>query len=417
VLWAAGIVIALVAIALLLINLGMWEDLSQLSNERKERVATFMGIGVTLTVIIVLLTIGGASRAWTGFANRTVWDWLQLLIVPVALASIGFWFTVQQDARQQQIEDQRAKQAQQIEDRRAKAERELAEQRAQDEALQAYLSQMGSLLLEEDLRDSDEYEVRNLARARTLTVLERLDPSRKEKVMLFLIETNLVQRTGDLKAGGGPILGLDGADLSKVTLSSLPLSGAHLEGVNLEGADLAYVRLEDADLSAAQLSNADLHSANLEGADLAYADLEGADLHEANLKNVRLTSAKLDDANLMSTNLAGVDFSDDLNLVNAVLPYANLSDTDLSEADLEGANLASADLEGANLPWANLSDTDLRGADLSGATGWTEGQLTAAKSLEGATMPDGQILKSDFNPGPTLEEWLKSKGRGEDSGE
>jgi hypothetical protein len=29
-------------------------------------------------------------------------------------------------------------------------------------------------------------------------------------------------------------------------------------------------------------------------------------------------------------------------------------------------------------------------------------------------MPNGQTLKSDDNPdGPTLEEWLKSKGRGE----
>ena len=55
------------------------------------------------------------------------------------------------------------------------------EQRAQDPALQAYLDQMSTLLLEKDLRNSEEdSEVRTLARARTLTVLERLDPSRKE---------------------------------------------------------------------------------------------------------------------------------------------------------------------------------------------------------------------------------------------
>ena len=41
--------------------------------------------------------------------------------------------------------------------------------------------------------------------------------------------------------------------------------------------------------------------------------------------------------------------------------------------------------------------------------------LELAKSLEGATMPDGQILKSDDNPdGPTFEDWIKSKGRGEE---
>ncbi len=41
----------------------------------------------------------------------------------------------------------------------------------------------------------------------------------------------------------------------------------------------------------------------------------------------------------------------------------------------------------------------------------SQGQLEVARSLEGATMPDGQVLKSADNPDrPTLEEWLKSRG-------
>jgi hypothetical protein len=102
---------------------------------------------------------------WTEFGERSGWDWLQLLIVPLAIAVIGLWFTAQQDARQQQIEN-----------RRAASDRQIAEQNAQDDALQAYLDQMSTLLLDKDLRTSDEdSEVRTLARARTLLVLERLD--------------------------------------------------------------------------------------------------------------------------------------------------------------------------------------------------------------------------------------------------
>src|SRR3712207_4308253 len=151
---------------------------------------------------------------WTGFRNKTVWDFLQLLIVPLMLAAIGFWFTAQQDARQQAIEDQRAQQAQKIENQRAEAERALAEQRAQDEALQAYLDQMSTLLLKQDLRASDEdSEVRTLARARTLTVLERLDPSRKPTVMQFLVEAELVQRVEER----APIIDLSRAALTDAT--------------------------------------------------------------------------------------------------------------------------------------------------------------------------------------------------------
>jgi hypothetical protein len=89
---------------------------------------------------------------------------------------------------------------------------------------------------------------------------------------------------------------------------------------------------------------------------------------------------------------------------------ANLGGADLHEVDLGGADLKGAKLEGANLREANL-----REANLSGALEWTEEQLSEARSLEGATMPDGQILKSDDNPNrPTFEEWLKSQGRQED---
>jgi hypothetical protein len=102
-------------------------------------------------------------KPWTlrEFGGKTLWDWLQLLIGPVMLSLATVAFARQQDARQQRIEN-----------KRAEAERELAEQRAQDEVLQAYLTQMSTLLLEKDLRSSEEdSEVRTLARARTLTVL------------------------------------------------------------------------------------------------------------------------------------------------------------------------------------------------------------------------------------------------------
>jgi hypothetical protein len=215
----------------------------------------------------------------------TVRHWLELLIVPLVIAGIGFWFTAQQDARMQQIEDQRAA-----------SEQELEAQRAQDAALQAYLDQMTALLLEKDLRNSEVgSEVQTLAQARTLTVLERSDPSRKTEVMRFLVAAQLVQ----VVDGNEPVI-------------------------------------------------------------LLYR----ADLHGADLRNADLRGAELDEAPLYSANLRGAD---------------------LREADLRG--------------------TDLRTADLTAAKGVDIEQLEQqAFSLEGATLPNGQ----------KYEEWLKSKGSGED---
>src|SRR5687767_5613018 len=67
---------------------------------------------------------------WTGLRGKTLWDWLLLisaLAVPVVVGFAGLWFTQQQEARQQDIEDQRS----------------------QDTAMQAYLDNMSTLLIDE----------------------------------------------------------------------------------------------------------------------------------------------------------------------------------------------------------------------------------------------------------------------------
>jgi hypothetical protein len=115
-----------------------------------------------------------------------------------------------------------------------------------------------------------------------------------------------------------------------------------------------------------------------------------------------------------------LQFLYDLDLIDRDSVVVDLRGADLSEANLFMANLSEADLHGANWSGADLLDTDLSGANLHGANlrgaqNWTVEQLTTAKSLEEAIMPDGQILKGDRTPdGPTFEDWLKSKGRGED---
>jgi hypothetical protein len=173
--WAIGMVVTLTTIVLLVVQVvqlypGLWADVS------REPVATLLGIGVALMVLIVLLAMGSAALGWTGFRGKTLWDVLQLLIVPFALAVIGILFTIQQNARQEQIENQRAK-----------VDREIEDTRAEQALLQSYLDQMGALLLDRNLRAADEdSNVHNVARARTLTTLAALnDPRRKQKALRF----------------------------------------------------------------------------------------------------------------------------------------------------------------------------------------------------------------------------------------
>ena len=300
-------------------------------------------------------------KPWTlrEFGGKTGWEWLELLVVPLMLALITVVFTWQQNVRQNELDEQRTRQAQKIEAQRAEAERELADQRAQDETLQAYFDQMSGLLLEGDLRQSEEdSNVRRLARARTLVVLDTLDSARQNRVLRFLEETELIQARPPNRP---PIISLKYASLRDFTLIGKQL-----------------------------LRDTDLTQAGLTGAELSKAHLQSTNLSLAHLGSAKLRGAYLNDAKLNG---------------------AYLYDTDLRGADMRGADLSDAEgsfESGARMIRTRLGGADLRGADLGGAVltnaEVTEEQLREAGSLERATMPNGQ----------KYEDWLKSKGSGED---
>src|SRR5215212_8994671 len=105
----------------------------------------------------------------------TLWDWIKLLVVPAVIAAGGLWFNVQQREREQRT----------------------AIERAQDEALQGYLDGMSELLTdkEQPLHSAQPKDsLSTVARARTLTVLGRLDGARKRSVLEFLFESELIHK-------------------------------------------------------------------------------------------------------------------------------------------------------------------------------------------------------------------------------
>ena len=314
------------------------------------------------------------SKPWTlrEVGGKTVWDWMQLLIVPIALSLITLAFTWQQDARQQKIEDRRAQVERAVEEHRAQAEREIQEERADHATLEAYLDQMVTLLLDRDLRASEEdSDVRRLARARTLVVLDALGPTRQERVLRFLHEADLIRPTPPNEQ---PVITLKYASLENVELPHrILLKGANLQQADLSGSDLTDIDFRGTYLAGAHLEEAKLERAELQGADLSGAFLSGADLSGADLSNVDLSNAEglWEPGTYLWKRGAG------------------LNDADLSNAKLSGADLSNANLSGANLKGANV----------------TEEQLAKCNSLKGAIMPNGQ----------KYEDWLKDKeGRGED---
>jgi len=305
-----------------------------------------VGIGVVLLGVYLLLRIA-YTLEWTGLGEyvdargetqhaKTLWDWIELLIVPAVLALGAFGLGRQRVKAERAMQEQRA---------------QMEQESAQESAYQYYVDRMAELLLEKQLRTLDkDAEVRRVARLRTLAVLRRLEARHKGAVVQFLVESGLINRETVI------------VDLKRADLVGINLSGAELNGVSLSGARLSEANLNEAVLNQADLRAADLHGAYLYGAKLFSADLGKAYLVQAYMHEVNLCNANLTGADLRGADLRG----------------ANLSGADLRGADLRWANLRGVELSGANLRWA-----DLHGAKIVAA------HLSQAKSLNGATMPDG----------------------------
>ena len=304
------------------------------------------------------LIMQGYSVGWTGFGKtdvqaKTLWDWMNLLLVPFILA--GSVVLLQ---RSQQVTERERN------EEHADLEHEIETDRQQEEALQAYFDRIIELVLKDKLSKFSPEEVRNVARTRTLTVLRGLDARRKGLVILFLKDSGLIDREAVIDLSGADLSGafLASANLKRVNLSEANLSRAVLRGANLNRSYLSATNLSAADLSGANLGDADLFESNLNGADLSRSLLKEANFNSADLRGCRLNEADIREADLSGVNL-------------------NVSD--LVGANLRGANLGGAKLLGADLRHADLSQADLSGTEI------TETELDKVKSLEGTTMPDG----------------------------
>jgi uncharacterized protein YjbI with pentapeptide repeats len=185
-----------------------------------------------------------------------------------------------------------------LENERAKSAQQLETERARETSLQKYFEEVGKLLIEKALHAATpDNNLRTVARAQTLAVLEGLDdPERKRILLQFLYESKLIER-------GKPVISLERANLRGANLSEINLEQANLERANLEGANLRETDLEEANLERARLREAVLGEAKLKKADLRKARLQKAVLRGARLRDADLSKARLRDADLSGAEL------------------------------------------------------------------------------------------------------------------
>jgi hypothetical protein len=265
------------------------------------------------------------------FPGKELWDYLEVLLVPLVISVVGFALDRRGKAREEAL--------------REEGERIRAEER-KNQVLQEFLDRITAIILDKPIlslaKDAErpgrnyvnpEVETaRDVIRARTLSTLRVFskDIEKKNAVVHFLIDAQIL-------------------NCLRVSLAGADLRGANLNGVWATHADLKQADLREVDLRFARLSESNLEEANLSEAWLTRSNFNKATLYGANL-----TKADLSISNFIGASLCMADLSE-----------ANLSDSNFSESDLFQSKLNSANLSRALLFGADLGEAMLIGADLA----------------------------------------------------
>jgi uncharacterized protein YjbI with pentapeptide repeats len=249
---------------------------------------------ITCLLIVLLCYIGYLAflpepPAWTGFGKstkddkiepaKTLFDWLDLLIIPLSLGLLGWLY---KEAEKSQAE---------------RSEKE----KSRNESLNSFFNVITDLQQKNDLSGNPSNQAKAMAKTRINMTLSQLDGARKGQVLQFLYESDLIDVSPKLK--------LLGANFNEAILDQIVLGGSEIRGAffkntsikdaNLNGIIFNSCNLENANLSGSLVVNSNfaytnLRNSKMKNMDLTTVEFEGADLTKADLRGSKIKQSQLD---------------------------------------------------------------------------------------------------------------------------
>jgi uncharacterized protein YjbI with pentapeptide repeats len=219
------------------------------------------------------------APSWTGFGKydeenlgprfKTLWDWLDLLIIPIAVGVCAWIF----------------KEAEKDKSNKSEIERN------QNETLDSFIKIMTELIINNNLANAKStLETRIIARTRINLAFSNLSGSRKGQILQFLFESRLIDQT--------PQINLNGANLKNAILDGIVLSNAEIRGVYFNNATITESNLNGANFISSDFTNANLSKSLMQNTNLSYTNLTNGKMNNMNLTSVNFEGANLTNANL-----------------------------------------------------------------------------------------------------------------------
>lgn len=365
-----------------------------------------IGVGIIASIMaLIFLALLGYRVYYTGFGPYTVsksstwetvppkflWDWLELLIIPVILLFGTFFLSHSEEVTRREIAEKQREADQTIADKNNKAEQDRIIDRQREESLQEYINKMTELLLDNKLKDNNNKIVADIARVKTMATVRVLDGKRKGLVLKFLFDSGLIN-------GDKPIVNLEYADFSGTEYSGAYLGGADLSKVDFSNAKLNGINLKKAKVKETIFRNADLSNGIFEETNFDHAEFTQTKAAGIHADNCIFSSIIFSETDLTNSLLTDCTFNS-CKMMKPVFTSAKIINLSSSPQEFREGKFNKSKISNANFKGVAFTDVDFQETEFS-ISDFSETELYMIRFdnavLAGADFSRSKMIKVSF---------------------
>ncbi|CAF0977706.1 unnamed protein product [Didymodactylos carnosus] len=236
---------------------------------------------------------------------------LSSILVPVMFGVFTIVTTIQQQhiARQNREKDRDLAKEQRAEDNK------LADDVRMNNVLNGYFEEMSDIFTNKNI-SFDNTMTLTMIRAKTVTSLNQLDPTRKSIIIKFLYETKAITKRNTITFS----VDLTDAELNNINMSSQTKTNANLRYLVFSGVSLVNASFRNRDLAYSNFSFSYLTKANFQHSNLFGVNFHGASLQQASFDNANVSSADFTNTDLSGSNINDTQLLLAFSISNGILP-------------------------------------------------------------------------------------------------
>lgn len=377
--------------------------------------------------------------------RKYVWDWLELLIVPLVISLAAILFDVSIKNKDREIADKKRKQDLKISEARNREARERNIDQYQENRLLDYFSKIEALLnrpnFQEYLAQANDIDplpisikkLQSTYISRTLTTLRTLNGTRKGLLLKYLFDNDLI-------TGENPFIKLDYADCSYTKIrrntsfldsnfKNVDLPKSNLNMIELIGADLSRTDFKDSVFEEGRFINCkfnktklgstsleekiNCNGVNVQGSKFYNVLIQGRSFINSQWNNCDFYGCEIkysDFRNAQLNNFRFLNNNDDLSEENEYFPKENrMFDVNFDRAKFHNCDFSDAELSHVKFTNSEIVDAIFNGAYLNNVDFNNSSKLIAKfcdSTLENVSFKNIVEINSDFSDSHILNVWF-----------